>query len=212
MQPNRVETDNHLQAAGECFMFLCWVESTMRDFLVLREGGKEMRSRYNESYGSNHPPEFARKRLELGRLSFGTVKKRFLCEWPEWKESTDIHEAIERIVIYRNGFGHAQVQPFRNYLLYTPADSTCKSIREFTRCDRCSLRLKDCECERDDVAEPFTLVFRCLEERFLGELYGDIRRVDEKCFLSTAKKLNVAYRGVAWPIGRKYVLAENHPV
>ena len=212
MQPSRVETDSHLQSAGECFMFLCWVESAMRDFLVLSEGGGEMRRRYNEAYGStNHPPEFAQKRLELGQLTFGVVKKRFLCSWPEWKENTDIHEALERVVIYRNGFGHAQVQPFRDYLLYTPAETSLEAIRSFTRCSACLLRLNDCKCERHDAAEPLTLVFPCLDEGFLGQLYGDIRRVDQECFLSTAKKLDIAYKGVAWPEGKSYTLAEHRP-
>ena len=212
MQHIRVDTDNHLQSAGECFMFLCWVESTMRDLLVLNEGSADLRAKFNKAYGfTSHPPEFARRRLELGRLTFGTIKNQFLSTWPQWKSSTDIHDAIERVVIYRNGFGHAQVQPFRNYLLYTPSPTATKAIREFMKCSICLRRLKNCECERDDMAEPLSLVFRCLDTNFLLQLYGDIRTVDVKCFLPTAKDLDIAYRGVAWPEREKYVLAQHDP-
>ena len=208
----RVEADNHLQSAGECFMFLCWVESTMRDFLALQEGGDEMRLRYNETYGSaSHPADFARKRLELGRLSFGQIKGRFLGKWPEWKDDQRIHDAVERIVIYRNGFSHAQVQPFREYLLYTPSRSSIRAIREFMKCAQCYQRLKDCECAPVNMAEPLTLVFRCRDSRFISQLYGDIRTVDLDCFLPTAERLDIAYQGVAWPEEKGYVLGEHRP-
>lgn len=212
MQSKRVESDNHLQSAGECFMFLCWVESTMRDLLVLGEGSTDLRSRYNSAYGSAaHPPDFSRRRLELGRLTFGRIKNQFLSRWPQWKKNTDIHHAIERVVIYRNGFGHAHVQPFREYLLYTPNVSATKAIQEYMKCSNCLNRLKDCECQCGNLAQPLSLVFRCLERKFLSQLYGDIRAVDEKCFLPTATELDVAYRGVAWPVGRGYQLAQHGP-
>lgn len=212
MQTKRVDTDNHLRSAGECFMFLCWVESTMRDFLVLSEGSANLRAKYNSAYGSaSHPPDFARKRLELGRLSFGRMKNRFLCTWPEWKNNTDVHDAVERIVIYRNGFSHAQVQPFRKYLLYTPSQTATKAIHEFFKCSICLKRLKSCMCKRNDMAEPLSLVFRCLDNNFLLQLYGDIRTVDQQCFLPTAKNLDIAYQGVAWPEGEGYSLAQHHP-
>ena len=194
-------------------MFLSWAESAMRDLLVLGNANDDLRRSYNRAYGAqNHPVSFARARLELGRLSFGRIKNQFLCKWPEWKDKADIHEAIERIIIYRNGFGHAQVQPFRQYLLYTPSQSAIKSIREFMRCKICRERLKDCECKRDDMAEPLTLVFRCLDREFLAQLYGDIRQVDQNCFLATARQLDVAYQGVAWPEGEGYALAEHRPI
>ena len=213
MPSKRVETDNHLQSAGECFMFLCWVESTMRDLLVLHEGSCALRAKYNKAYGaSNHPPEFARRRLEIGRLTFGRIKNEFLSAWPKWKADTEIHDAIERVVIYRNGFGHAQVQPFRQYLLYTPTTTALKAIREFMRCSKCLSRLKDCKCKHENATEPLSLVFRCVERNFLSQLYGDIRTVDEKCFLPTAKELDVAYQGVAWPENRGWVLAQHQPM
>ena len=212
MQFKRVDTDDHLHSAGECFMFLCWVESTMRDFLVLSHGSSDLRAKYNKAYGStNHPPEFARKRLERGRLTFGRIKNQFLSKWPQWKLNTDIHDAIERVVIYRNGFGHAQIQPFRQYLLYTPSQTATKSIREYMKCSKCLKRLKSCKCTHNDTAEPLSLVFRCLDGNFLSQLYGDIRTVDERCFLPTAKHLNVAYQGVAWPDERGYILSEHRP-
>ena len=212
MQSKRVDTDKHLLSAGECFMFLCWIESTMRDFLVLSEGSAELRAAYNGAYGStSHPPEFSRRRLELGRLSFGRIKNQFLSRWPRWKNDTDIHDSIERIVIYRNGFGHAQVQPFREYLLYTPNVTATKAIQEFMKCPMCLKRLGNCECEREDIAEPLSLVFRCLDKNFLLQLYGDIQAVDQRCFLPTARALDVAYQGVAWPVGERHVLAQHHP-
>ena len=111
------------------FMFLCWVESTMRDFLALNEGGEDMRQRYNEAFGNQkHPADFSRKRMEIGRCSFGRIKNRFLCTWPEWKDRRNVREALERAVIWRNGFSHANVQPFRPYLLYTPSKNAWIAI------------------------------------------------------------------------------------
>ncbi len=210
MVPKRVEADSHLQSAGECFMFLCWAESTMRDFLVLHEGSCDLRIEYNTAYGSSmHPPEFARRRLEAGRLSFGRIKNEFLSAWPQWKDDREIRDAIERVVIYRNGFGHAQVQPFRQYLLYTPTAIALEAIREYMRCSICRSQLKNCKCNHEDVAEPLSLVFRCLDSKFLVQFYGDIRTVDVKCFLPTAKELNVAYQGVAWPRGNGFTIAQH---
>ena len=213
MQSKRVETDNHLISAGECFMFLCWVESTMRDFIVLREGGESMRRSYNEAYGKeNHPSDFARSRLELGRLSFGPIKERFLCLWPEWKNLNKTREAIERVVIYRNGFGHAQVQPFRPFLLYTPAKASLDNINEYTKCPNCTMFYKNCLCVQDNIALPRTLVFRCLDKQFIEGFYGDIKTIDLDCFTPTARCLDVAYQGVAWPQGNGYVMGEHRPL
>ena len=72
-------------------------------------------------------------------------------------------------------------------------------------------RLKNCQCERDNVAEPLSLVFHCLDSKFLKELYGDIRTVDVSCLLPTAQDLNVKYQGVAWPEGKNYVLSQHNP-
>ena len=193
-------------------MFLCWAESTMRDFLALQGGGKEMRLRYNAAYGrTNHPPDFARTRLELSRHTFGTVKNMFLDNWSEWKDNREIRGAIERIVIYRNGFGHAQVQPFRDYLLYTPNEKALSAIKKFTKCDQCFQYMKDCRCKRLDSAEPLSLIFRCLDKHFLCQLYGDIRTVDVKCFLPTARCLVVEYQGIAWPTNDGHTLAKHSP-
>ena len=150
MQTKRVETDKHLIMAGECFMYLGWVESTMRDFVVLKEGDKDLRRRYSEAYGKEgHPPDFVRRRLELGRLTFGAIKNRFLCLWPLWKDNTNIRRAIECAVIYRNGFGHAQIQPFRPYLLYTPNKDSRDKINEYMSCNNCMRISKDCICKKD---------------------------------------------------------------
>ena len=211
MQTKRIRPDEHLIFAGECFMYLCWVESTMRDFVVLREGDEDMRRRYNEAHGKeNHPPDFARKRLELGCLDFGDLKERFLRLWPKWKESHNIHGAIECAVIYRNGFGHAQVQPFRQYLLYTPNKYSLKKINNYMTCPNCTKLDKDCMCEQDNRAEPYTLMFKCLDDKFRANFYGNIKIIDLYCFTPTAKLLDVAYQGVAWPQGNEYVIGGHH--
>ena len=121
MKNTQIERDEHLISAGECFMFLCWVESTMRDLIVLRDGDDDLRKRYNDAFGcGSHPAEFARNRLNLGKLNFGKIKEIFLCRWSNFRENEAVHASIERAVIFRNGFGHANIQPFRPYLLYTP--------------------------------------------------------------------------------------------
>ncbi len=213
MGNTQVEFDHHLRSAGECFMFLLWVESYMRDLVVLQEGGEDMRNRYNEAFGrKNHPSDFAQNRLKLSDLTFGKIKNRFLCHWPQWKEDKNVHEAIERIVIFRNGFGHAHVQPFRDYLLYTPNKNTWKSINEYTKCHKCLNYHKDCQCSQEDIADPRTLIFHCLDREFLINLYGDIRTIDLKCFVNTAKSLNIAYQGIAWPEESGYEIGQNHPL
>jgi len=209
----QITVDDHLLSAGQCFMFLCWVESAMRDLLVLHKGGREVRLKYNSAYGvTGHPREFSRKRMEMCRLSFGRIKNEFLAAWPRLKDDANTHDAIERVVIYRNGFGHAQIQPFRQYLLYTPTTSALRAIQEFTRCPACLRRHKNCRCQREYIAEPVSLVFRCLDGGFLSQLYGDIQTVDEQCLLPIAKEIDVAYQGVAWPKDDGHALTEHRPV
>lgn len=208
----QVDTDNHLIAAGEIFMFLCLVESTMRDFVVLKEGDKSMRDRYNEKYGKKKlPKDFARKRLAISRNSFGKIKNRFLEYWPEWKSNEQVLYSIERAVIYRNGFGHANIQPFRQFLLYTPTERMRNSINEYIRCPDCFNFLKACNCSREGYIEPQALVFRCLDSNFVNNLYQDIQIIDVECFLPTAQKLDIAYKGIAWPTNSGYEITENFP-
>ena len=198
----KVENDPHLLSAGQCFMFLCWVESSMRDFVVLNDGGEEMRARYNTGIRTGkHPPDFSRKRLEIGVSTFGTIKNRFLQMWPEWKTQQDVHEAIERVVIWRNAFGHAQIQPFRPYLLYTPNTKSWEAIQRYMRCPTCLKYRQYCQCPKDDFVDPITIKMPCLDETFLVGLYGDIKTVDVQCFLKTAQVLRVRYQGIAWPRG-----------
>ena len=42
MDAKSVEPDELLIDAGECFMFLLWSETVMRDIVVLKEGGEEV--------------------------------------------------------------------------------------------------------------------------------------------------------------------------
>ena len=213
VQTSRIKPDEHLIMAGECFMYLCWVESTMRDFVVLGEGDEDMRRRYNEAYGkTEHPPNFVRSRLELGRLSFGVIKDRFLCLCPEWKGNHNIRGVIERAVIDRNGFGHAQVQPFRQYLLYTPNKYSLENFKRYTTCPNCTRLHRDCTCNKDNLAEPVTIIYKCLDEQFRADFYGNIKIIDLDCFLPTAKRLAIAYQGVAWPQGNAYVIGKHHPL
>ena len=70
-----VEPDRLLIAAGECFMHLLWIETVMRDLVVLREGGENMRRRYSAAFGKDpHPSDFSTRRMELGTRDFGVVK------------------------------------------------------------------------------------------------------------------------------------------
>ena len=210
MEEKKVEYDEHLIAAGECFMFLCLVESYMRDFLVLEEGGEDMCRSYNKTFGcGNHPSDFAKKRLELGKHSFNKIKDKFLCKWPQWKEESNVHESIERAVILRNGFGHANVQPFRRFLLYTPNITSWKSINKYMICHKCLQYYQSCQCQQENLAEPPTLVFKCLEERFLKMFKDVIKTINLDCFVPTARLLDVCYKGVAWPTENGYVIGEN---
>lgn len=195
----KVEVDEHLISAGQCFFFLLSIESSMRDFVILADASDNMRSRYNAMEDKKIPSEFSRSRRESYCLDFKIIKDKFLSRFPEWRSDRQILESIERVVIYRNGFAHSHVQPFREYLLYTPNQQTMRSIQEFTRCGDCMNYLKDCDCKRDNLAEPTTLVFRCLDEFFLDQIYGDIKTIDQECFLPTARKLNIRYNGFAWP-------------
>ena len=161
MDANIVEPEEFLIEAGQCFMFLLWSETVMRDFVVLKEGGEEMRRRYSDAFGKKpHPSDFSRRRLELGRLDFAVIKDRFLRHWPEWKAHREIWDAIERVVIWRNGLGHANVQPFRGHLLYTPNEVSWKRIREYMRCHKCYRYHKDCDCIHEGLAEPYSMIVK----------------------------------------------------
>ncbi len=189
-------------------MFLLWAETTMRDLIVLKEGGEEMRMRYSESFGNKtHPADFARSRLEIGKLDFGKVKERFLNEWPDWRNHREVNDAIERIVIWRNALGHANVQPFRGYLLYTPPNKSMRKIDRYTRCDKCYKFHECCNCHREHIAEPYSLV---VDTDAIKTIFQDIRTVDIHCLYPTAVYLNVDYRGIAWmQEDRQYLIKEN---
>ena len=205
-----VESDRLLIAAGGCFMHLLWVETAMRDLVVLREGGEDMRRRYSAAFGKElHPSDFARRRMDLGTRDFGFVKERFLDYWLEWRDDGDVHDAIERVVIWRNALGHANIQPFRKFLLYTPADFAWKRIQNYTRCYRCFKYLVECDCANDDVAEPRTIVIR---QETLQTIYLDIHTVDVACFYHAAVSMDVAYRGFGWPTETGgYLIKEHNP-
>ena len=149
------------------------------------------------------PSEFANQRLQLSKDSFGTTKNLFFERWPQWCDDQHVRGALERSVIFRNAIGHSQVQPFRNYLLYTPSrEWEWRRINDYMHCGKCREPLKNCNCEQLNLASPRTLTLRCLDGDFIRGLYGDIRTVDSQRFLRTAKLMDVAYRGIGWPTGR----------
>lgn len=192
-----VEVDPFFSKAGECFMFLLWVESTMCDLIVLKEGGKELINQYNRSYGkAAHPPDFAKKRLELKVDSFPRIIKKFWNLWPRWEETVTVRESVERVGIFRNAFGHAQVQPFRGYLLYTPTKGSWENINSYMKCGACSEYHGSCSCSKASLSEP-----RCLklDTKAVNVAYEDIRTIDRDCLSPTAVDLGVEYRGIAWP-------------
>ena len=196
-------------AAGQCFMFLLWCETTMRDLVVLKEGGKGMRRSYSRAFGKDsHPSDFSRRRLDFGTRDFIEIKDRFLCHWPKWKDHREVRDAIERVVIWRNALGHANVQPFRNHLLYTPREAAWKRIRNYARCSQCYRYHEECSCRHDNLAEPQSIV---VKNETLRTVFEDIRTVDVECFYPTAIILNVEYCGVAWPDkDGSYILKEHH--
>ena len=208
----KVEIDQHLINAGECFMYLGWVENTMRNFLVLEQGGRDMRERYNESFGKEKLPlDFAQKRIEISVKTFGNIKIQFLDKWPEFKNDKKVRDSIERVVIYRNGIAHSNIQPLREFLLYLPSNSTWNSMRVYVKCQDCRDYLMNCKCKDKDYSKPTTFVFRCSDEVFKGSLYGDIESIDTQCFHSIARKLGVHYTGIAWPKRNGYKITKYTP-
>ena len=203
-----VQTDPHLIAAGECFMFLSWVQSAMCDLLALEALSPESRARYNAAHEANAPwpRDFSTERLTLSKESFGTLKGRFLDTWPQWR-THNVHASIERVVLLRNAIGHAQVQPHRSYLLYVPEDGKWDALEEYFRCERCLQPLKVCTCEH---GFPKALYLPCQESWFVQSLYGDIRSVDMECLLPTAKLLGVEYRGCGWPTANGNYMVSRH--
>ena len=206
MERRSVEVDEFFLAAGQCFMFLLWVESCMCDFIVLKKGGKELIKRYNAAYGkAPHPPEFAKERMTRKADNFGEIRDEFFELCPSRIKQADVRESIERAKIFRNAFSHAQVQPFRPYLLYNPSQSAWKSIKKYCYCGNCSKRHVDCGCPKDNFSPYLKLGWRHIETT-----YDDIRRIDRKCFYPTAVDIGVEYRGVAWPTGPEgFLVAEN---
>ena len=193
-----VQSDPHLIAAGQCFMFLSWVQSVMCDFLALEALDPESRARYNAAFtaGAPWPEDFSVGRLTLMRNSFSRLKQWFLAKWPQ---SSDVRASIERVVLLRHAFAHAQIQPFRPYLLYVPDDDRkWGALGRYFRCAQCLLPLKECNCAHASIE---ALSLRCQEPWFEDSLYGDIGRVDVECFVSTAKLLGVEYQGGAWRTG-----------
>lgn len=201
-----VEVDPLLLEAGQCFMYLLWVESTMCDLIALREGGQTLVERYNKAYGiASHPSEFSTKRLEIKSLTFAKIRDRFFCLWPKWKNTSSVCESIERAVILRNAFSHAQVQPFRNYLLYNP--TSWDSINRYMKCGKCLNYLGNCDCPKADLSEPPCLK---LDLMVVNRTYEDIKAIDCDCLFPTAVDIGVEYRGIAWSNGiGGFEVAEN---
>ena len=164
------QTDSHLITAGECFMFLSWVQSAMCDLLALEALSPESRARYNAAPAANAswPQDFSTNRLTLSKESFGALKGRFLDKWPQWR-THNVHVSIERVVLLRNAIGHAQVQPLRPYLLYVPEDGRWGALEQYFTCGRCHLPLNACTCEH---GSPKSLRLPCQEPWFLESLYG----------------------------------------
>lgn len=185
-----------LEAFGGCFLLLLWVESTMRDFVTLSEGGDDMRRRYNGMRGTGKlPRDFSRRRLELGRHSFGRIKNKFLDIWPDCTNQPHLREAIERAVIARNAIGHAQIDFGRAYLLYTPTITAWEVINRYTRCAKCEKLHGNCQCVDPDIADPLTLK---LNPEYLGKVCLDAETIDRDSFLPTAKRLGIAYHPLPW--------------
>lgn len=211
MSAKDIRPDEFLVAAGECFMNLLWCETVMRDFVVLGEGGEDLRRRYSEALRRQpHPRDFSRLRMEMGKRDFAAVKDQYLVLWPELRGDPEVVDAIERIVIWRNALGHANVQSFRGSLLYTPRDGAWEKIQSHTRCFQCYQYHKDCDCRLEDIAYPPSIVIR---EDTLVDIYADIHTADVQCFFPTAKRINIDYRGMAWPMpDGSFLINENHRV
>ena len=198
MNQKKVEPDPLMIAAGECFMFLQWCETMMLDFVVLKEGGDDMRCRYSAAYGKEpHPSDFTDERLKLGQWDFGQIKERFFVYWPELVQQREVRDAIERVVLWRNALGHVNVQQFRSHLLYTPKDSTWSKMKNFFKCYKCLKYWVSCECHAEDQAVPSTIA---ITSDYIDTIYNDIQLVDLNCLYRVAKLLNVNYMGVAWPV------------
>ena len=144
----------------------------------------------------------------MGKRDFAAVKERYWALWPELRGDPEVIDAVERVVIWRNALGHANVQPFRGYLLYTPKDGVWERIRNHTRCSRCYQYHKDCDCHQEDLADPPSIIVR---EETLEAIYEDIYIADVQCFFPTAECMNVEYRGMAWPMpSGGFLIKENH--
>ena len=190
-----VEPDNFLVEAGQCFMYLLWSETVMRDLVALEDGGEDMRRRYSEAFGKKpHPTDFTYKRLKLGELDFSNIKDRCLNLWPQWENDREVWDAIERVVFFRNALGHANVQPFRGYLLFTPR--SWNIFDNHSKCGQCFEYHKDCKCVSKNLSNPRSVIVR---SETLDAIYADIQTVDVECFHPTSELLNIEYRGVAWP-------------
>ena len=174
--------------------FLFWVQSQMVDFIVLEGMDNHEREKYNEP--GNHPPRFSRERLEWSGRNFSDIKKKFWEIWPKYKNEKKIHEAIERVYIYRNAFSHAQIQPFRGFNLYNPNTYSWEKIKQFCYCGLCLKCFGECNCDIDKSDPPCIK----LDEKFvINTIYPDIKQIDQDCFYPISLELDVKYSPIAWP-------------
>ena len=193
MNIQTIEPDLWWIKAGECRQFLSWVQSQIVDFIVLEGMDNHEREQYNEP--GNHPTCFSQKRGEWIEKSFSCIMKKFFEIWPKYENEKEIHEAIERVCIFRNAFSHAQVQPFRGYDLYYP--NNWNKINQFCYCGLCFKYFGECNCNRKDISDPPCL--KLDEKLVVDTVYLDIKRIDQECFYPISLELGVKYSGVAWP-------------
>ena len=188
----KIEPDPLLVEAGECFMFLLWAECLMVDFIALAEGDRALRDVYNTD--GPHPRNFSKRRLTLKAFDLSVVVDMFLQRWPQWESDSELYHCLHRVAIWRNALGHAQVQPFRGYLLYHPR--SWKRIKKHMRCGRCHEFLENCPCPPAlNVSDPPCMILR---RDTIDTIYLDIKELDRRCFLPTAVSLDVKYLGIAW--------------
>ena len=101
-------------SAARCVMYLRWVESRMRDFLLLKAAAKGGNKRVIELYNNMRQDESSLKvygavMAKLARTDLRPLIKMFHKEWPTYKTDPEISQAFTVIEIHRNAFAHCYI-------------------------------------------------------------------------------------------------------
>lgn len=171
-----LEAKINFERAGYLFMSSAWVQSVMVDLTLLKENPNSVQVFCKDG---KFPGELSKQRVELWKLPFGSVKKRFFIAFYR-SVSEEERRVFEGIQTLRNILAHSRVSIGKGYLLHAPQDEN-----RFRRVEKTTsikprqgtdylLKVIKIELARDDIFTSWENVLTNVSEKILPRLSAEI--------------------------------------